>query len=130
MAYGQTQYYPGNTMNFQPNYQQPVYQQPIGMQPQAPQPMQDDRIWVANEQAAESFQVVPNGFVRLWDSNQPVYYEKRADATGRPLPLVAFEYKARMATAPVVAAPVNDWEVRLKAVEEKLRAMEGVNHDE
>lgn len=129
MAY-QNQYYPGNTMNFQPQYQQPMYQQPIGMQPQAPQPMQDDRIWVANEQAADSYQIVPNGFVRLWDSNQPVFYEKRADATGRPLPLVAYEYKARMATAPVATPPVNDWEDRLKAVEEKLKAMEGVKHDE
>lgn len=59
MAY-QNPYYPGNTMNFQPQYQQPVYQQPMGMQ--APQPMQDDRIWVASEQAADSYQIVPNGF--------------------------------------------------------------------
>lgn len=129
MAYGQTQYYPGNTMNFQPNYQQPVFQQPMGMQ-QNPQPMQDDRIWVANEQAAESFQVVPNGFARLWDSNQPVFYEKRADATGRPLPLIAYEYKPRMAATLVPTTPVNDWEDRLKAVEEKLKAMEGTKHDE
>lgn len=130
MAYGQNQYYPGNTMNFQPQYQQPMYQQPIGMQPQAPQPMQDDRIWVANEQAADSYQIVPNGFVRLWDSNQQVYYEKRADATGRPMPLVAYEYRVRTAPALVAAPPANDWEDRLKAVEEKLKAMEGVKHDE
>lgn len=130
MAY-QNQYYPGNTMNFQPQYQQPMYQQPIGMQPQAPQPMQDDRIWVANEQAADSYQIVPNGFARLWDSNQPVFYEKRADATGRPMPLVAYEYKLRAAPVPVAqTAPANNWEDRLKAVEEKLRAMEGVKHDE
>lgn len=130
MAYGQNQYYPGNTMNFQPQYQQPMYQQPVGMQPQAPQPMQDDRIWVANEQAADSYQIVPNGFVRLWDSNQSVFYEKRADATGRPWPLVAYEYKPRAATTPEAATSVNDWEDRLKAVEEKLKAMEGVKHDE
>lgn len=129
MAY-QNQYYPGNTMNFQPQYQQPMYQQPIGMQPQAPQPMQDDRVWVANEQAADSYQIVPNGFVRLWDSNQQVYYEKRADATGRPMPLVVYEYRVRSAPALAVTPPANDWEVRLKAVEEKLKAMEGVNHDE
>lgn len=129
MAYGQNQYYPGNTMNFQPQYQQPVYQQPMGMQ--APQPMQDDRIWVASEQAADSYQIVPNGFARLWDSNQPVFYEKRADATGWPMPLVVYEYKLRVAPAPVAqTAPANDWEDRLKAVEEKLRAMEGAGNDE
>lgn len=128
MAYGQNQYYPGNTMNFQPQYQQPVYQQPIGMQ--APQPMQDDRIWVANEQAADSYQIVPNGFVRLWDSNQPVYYKKRADATGRPMPLVAYEYKLRMAPAQAATVPASDWEDRLKAVENKIKAMEGMSHDE
>ena len=33
-----------------------------------------------------------NGFVRLWDSSKPVFYEKRADATGRPLPMDAYEY--------------------------------------
>lgn len=130
MAY-QNQYYPGNTMNFQPQYQQPMYQQPIGIQQQAPLPVQDDRIWVANEQAADSYQIVPNGFVRLWDSNQPIFYEKRADATGRPMPLVAYEYKLRTAPVLMTQTPTaNDWEDRLKAVEEKLRSMEGIKNDE
>lgn len=115
---------------FQPNYfspQMPTMQQPQ-MQMQGQQAPQDDRIWVASESAAEAFQMVPNGFVRLWDSNKPIFYEKRADMNGRPMPLVAYEYKIRDA----VAAPeaVNpDFEKRLSALEDKIKAMEGTKHD-
>ena len=115
---------------FQPNYfspQMPTMQQPqIPMQSQ--QAPQDDRIWVASESAAEAFQMVPNGFVRLWDSNKPIFYEKRADMNGRPMPLVAYEYKIRDATAaPEAVNP--DFEKRLSALEDKIKAMEGTKHD-
>ncbi len=115
---------------FQPNYfspQMPTMQQPqIPMQSQ--QAPQDDRIWVASESAAEAFQMVPNGFVRLWDSNKPIFYEKRADMNGRPMPLVAYEYKIRdAAAAPEAVNP--DFEKRLSALEDKIRAMEGTKHD-
>lgn len=115
---------------FQPNYfspQMPTMQQPqIPMQSQ--QAPQDDRIWVASESAAEAFQMVPNGFVRLWDSNKPVFYEKRADMNGRPMPLVAYEYKIRDAAAsPEAVNP--DFEKRLSALEDKIKAMEGTKHD-
>lgn len=63
------------------NYQQSTAQIP-----------QDERIWVQNEISAEAYLVAPNGFVRLWDSSKPIFYEKRADATGRPYPIEAFEY--------------------------------------
>lgn len=53
---------------------------------------QDERIWVSNQQAAESFLVSPSSFVRLWDSSKPVFYEKRADMTGRPMPMEIYEY--------------------------------------
>lgn len=56
------------------------------------QQTQDERIWVQNETSAEAYLVAPNGFVRLWDANKPVFYEKRADASGRPLPMDVFEY--------------------------------------
>ena len=56
-------------------------------------PSQDERIWVQNATSAEAYLLAPNGFVRLWDSSKPVFYEKRADATGRPLPMDAYEYK-------------------------------------
>lgn len=114
---------------FQPNYFSP--QMPTMQQPQMPmqsqQAPQDDRIWVASESAAEAFQMVPNGFVRLWDSNKPVFYEKRADMNGRPMPLVAYEYKIRDAAAPEVVNP--DFEKRLSALEDKIKAMEGTKHD-
>ena len=64
--------------NYQNNYTQPVNQ--------------DERIWVQNETSAEAYLVAPNGFVRLWDSNRPIFYEKRADATGRPFPMETYEY--------------------------------------
>ena len=60
---------------------------------------QDERIWVQNETSAEAYLLAPNGFVRLWDSSQPRFYEKSADCTGRPMPLKVFEYKE------VVASP-------------------------
>lgn len=115
---------------FQPNYFSP--QMPTMQQPQMPmqsqQAPQDDRIWVASESAAEAFQMVPNGFVRLWDSNKPVFYEKRADMNGRPMPLVAYEYKIRdAAAAPEAINP--DFEKRLSALEDKIKAMEGTKHD-
>lgn len=62
-------------------YQQTNYSQP-----------QDERIWVQNEVSADAYLVAPNGFVRLWDANKPRFYEKRADATGRPYPLECYEY--------------------------------------
>ena len=101
---------------FQPNYFQP----PAPMQP--PQASQDDRIWVASESAAEAFLVAANGFVRLWDSNKPVFYEKRADMNGRPMPLVAYEYKIRDAAAAVDTVSAG-FEQRLCAVEERLNQL-------
>lgn len=114
---------------FQPNYfspqMQPMQQPQMPMQGQ--QAPQDDRIWVASESAAEAFQMVPNGFVRLWDSNKQIFYEKRADMNGRPMPLVAYEYKIRDAAAPEAVNP--DFEKRLSALEDKIKAMEGTKHD-
>lgn len=114
---------------FQPNYfspqMQPMQQPQMPMQGQ--QAPQDDRIWVASESAAEAFQMVPNGFVRLWDSNKPIFYEKRADMNGRPMPLVAYEYKIRDAATPETVSP--DFEKRLSALEDKMKAMEGTKHD-
>lgn len=52
----------------------------------------DERIWVQNETSAEAYLLAPNGFARLWDSSCNRFYEKRADATGRPLPMDVYEY--------------------------------------
>lgn len=69
------------------NQMQPMYSQPNVNTPQ------DERIFVSNQQSAESFLLAPSGFIRLWDSSQPRFYERRADATGRPLPMDIYEYK-------------------------------------
>lgn len=114
--------------------QSPVFNPPSMMQQPAaqmqnPQAGQDDRIWVASQSAADSFLVAANGFVRLWDSNKPVFYEKRADMNGRPMPLVAYEYKIRDASTGQEAVN-SEFEQRLAAVEEKLKKMmEGKKDD-
>lgn len=74
-----------NYNQIQPNYNQPQQATP-----------QDERIFVSNQQAAESFLLAPGGFVRLWDSSENKFYEKRADATGRALPMDIYEYKRMM----------------------------------
>lgn len=120
-------YYPQSYFQGAPGYSQPMQQPTAPAQP--PQVTQDDRIWVASESAAEAFFVGANGFVRLWDSNKPVYYEKRADMNGRPMPLVAYEYKIRDASAGQEAVSAG-FEQRLSAVEEKLKKMmEGEKND-
>lgn len=94
-------------MNY--GYYQP-YQQPIQDQLQqyrnmqmSPSPMsgtsQDERIWVSSASAAEAYLMTPNSFVRLWDSNQPVFYERRTDAQGRPYPMDTFRYAREDNTA-------------------------------
>lgn len=83
------------------NYPDYSYQ----MQPQRnyqQAPPVDERIWVQNATAAESYLLAPNGFVRLWDSSTNRFYEKRADATGRPFAMDVFEYKKITADAPEV----------------------------
>lgn len=72
-------YNPYLQANYQPNYQQNTT--PL-----------DERIWVQNETSAEAYLLAPNGFARLWDSSTNRFYEKRADATGRPLPMDVYEY--------------------------------------
>lgn len=110
------------------NYFPQMQQMPMGQSAAPPQLTQDDRIWVASESAAEAFLVAANGFVRLWDSNKPVFYEKRADMNGRPMPLVAYEYKIRD-SGPTTEAVTAGFEQRLSAVEEKLKQMDGAKND-
>lgn len=124
--YGAQSYFQGAPGGYSQPMQMPIQQPTAPVQ--AAQATQDDRIWVASESAAEAFLVAANGFVRLWDSNKPVFYEKRADMNGRPMPLVAYEYKIRdAAAAPEAVNP--DFEKRLSALEDKIKAMEGTKHD-
>lgn len=55
-------------------------------------PPYQERLYVTNEQAAESYLMTPNSFVILWDANKSVFYEKRTDQNGRPFPLRKFEF--------------------------------------
>lgn len=121
-----TQSYFQQAPGYNPAAQIPMQQPTSPMQ--GSQSTQDDRIWVSSESAAESFLVAANGFVRLWDSNKPVFYEKRADMNGRPMPLVAYEYKIRDASA-VPEAVNSDFERRLSAIEDKLKKMEVASND-
>lgn len=65
----------------------------------AMQPNHDERIWVQGEDAARAYLVAANSFVRLWDSTKQVFYEKRADQTGRPY-MEVFEYQRKPAENP------------------------------
>lgn len=84
--------YEGNFGNYGFNYNR----QPINA---------DERIWVPNQQAAESYLVAPGGFVRLWDSNSQMFYERRADASGRPYPMDVYKYEKVL---PQMQEPVED----------------------
>lgn len=108
----------GTNYGFQPQYQAQNYL-----------PTQsDERIWVQNEQSAEAYLVAPNSFVRLWDATKPVFYEKRADATGRPLPIDVYEYSKKQ---PVSLAEQQksdggsiDWRKELDALNRRIEALE------
>ena len=98
-------------------YYQPQYQNQYQNQYQQPQ---DERIWVQSEQAAENYLVAPNGFVRLWDSTKPIFYERRADATGRPLPMDVYEYQRKSAAGQIdISQELNEIKDRIAALENK-----------
>lgn len=106
--------YPYNSYS---QYGPAQYQQ---YQPQAP--AQDERIWVQGQGGADAYLVAPNGFVRLWDATRPVFYEKRADHTGRPS-MESFEYK-RFDAAVSGAIGANTLGDELTALKSRITALE------
>lgn len=107
--------------NFQQQYQPPM----PDMLSQLRQPAtQDERIWVQNKGAADAYLMAPNSFVRLWDSQQPVFYEKRSDASGRPQ-IEIYEYRKQETQS----TQADDFVSRLEAMEQRLTALEG-RHNE
>ena len=102
--------------------QQQMYQQ----QPQTSS-NQDDRIWVQGEGAAQAYLVAPNSFVRLWDSTGNVFYEKQADASGRPI-MKIYEYSQKPVNSPDNGFCDNDcinlYKDQLKALSLKIDALE------
>lgn len=110
---------------YNPFYGQQNYQNQMQMpQQMTAQPTTDERIWVQSESAAENYLMSPNSFVRLWDSNHPVFYERRTDATGRPFPMEIYEYKKRESdfnnANSEINFRINDLNERIKAIEEKI----------
>lgn len=87
----------------------------------------DERIWVQGKNAAEAYLVAANGFVRLWDSNGQVFYEKRADASGRPC-METYEYKRLGTELPKTGAEskssVNDYSKEIDSLKVRLAALE------
>lgn len=88
-------------------------------------PQHEDRIWVQDEQGANAYLVAPNSFVRLWSASEPVFYEKRSDASGRPLPIDKYKYERvtneiRNETPTVV----KDYDEIINALEARIKALE------
>lgn len=124
-------------MNYPYNYyQQPYFQNPMPDQlaqlrqnaiQQPASPTNDERIWVSNKNAADSYLVAPNGFVRLWDSSTNLFYEKRADSSGRPY-METFEYTRKGEIAPNQgfenASGKIDYADQIKALESRIQALE------
>lgn len=102
----------GYQQNYQPTYQNNNFQNGTSS---------DDRIFVQNELAAQAYLVAPNSFVRLWDSQKNVFYEKRADQTGRPY-METFEY-SRVSTE---QKPKETYDSRFEEFDKRLKALEGV----
>lgn len=110
--YGYQQYPSFQNSGYQNNYQG-SYNQQSG----------DERIWVQGEGAAQAYLVAPNGFVRLWDSTCPVYYEKRADHTGKPY-MEVYEYKRRSQEETPQIQAHTDYGDRLEALEKRIALLE------
>lgn len=107
-----------------PDQLQQLRQQPMNMFQNGAS--QDDKIYVQNELAAQAYLVAPNSFVRLWDSQANIFYEKRADASGRPY-MEAYEYKKRdNLTAQAISEQRNtiDYESKIKSLEERISTLE------
>ncbi len=114
-----------------PSYQYARPQQPAWTPPQLSQPQQEEKIYVQGMDAAKAYLVTANSSVRLWDSTQPIFYEKWADASGRPS-LTAYRYEAVDLTERPLNGNTNisDYENRLNGIEARLKRLEGGLNDE
>lgn len=107
-------------MMYGSNYYNPYPDQLQNLRQQYQQPSQDERIWVQGEDAARAYLVVANGFVRLWDSTRSVFYEKRADGTGRPF-METYEYSKIIQEDKPVDNSLKD---EIEALKKRIEALE------
>lgn len=121
----------GNYQQPQMNYGMPQMRQQFMQQPQqniAQPQMQaqnpDDRIWIQGRGAAEAYLIAPNGFARLWDTTAPVFYEKRADASGRPS-MEEFEYSKRTEVVKTdMENNMKDIDIRFEELSRRIEKLE------
>lgn len=113
--------------NYQPMFQ-PMQDQLQQLRNQPQQINQDDRIFVQGELSAQAYLVAPNSFVRLWDSTKNVYYEKRADASGRPF-MESFKYEKILQNVQPETTEVINYDAKIKALEERIKALESMKGD-
>lgn len=120
--------------NYNPySYQQMVQpiQQPQMMQPVQntqnnvqPSPTQISNVWIYNESEISNYPIAPNNAVRFWIANKQVFYEKSADATGKPT-LKVYEYTER-AEQPVDGSKSDGGKDTPYAMKEDVAALAGV----
>lgn len=78
MAYMGNQYYANPTAGYgtgTPVYNGPVYQTPVNTNPGI--------VWVAGEEQARNYPIVPGNSLLLMDINNLVLYSKSSDSSGR-----------------------------------------------
>lgn len=106
-----------NFQNYQPNYQQTQNT--------------DERIWVQNQASAEAYLMIPNSFVRLWDASQPIFYEKRTDAVGRPQPIDIYKYEKIAPNRPISDNGATiDYQSQINDIIRRISALEGKNNEQ
>lgn len=95
---------------FQPNIQpnMPQFQQ---------EQEQPEKIYVQGEEGARAYLVARNEFVRLWDDKEPIFYEKRADASGRPS-MEMYRYER------IESAQEIEKNEAIKSLEDRVKALE------
>lgn len=100
----------------------PYYGNQFMNQPLQQVPQQDERIWVQGIEGANAYLVAPNSFVRLWDSQANLFYEKHTDASGRPYTEI-FEYSKKNEQKPQVAV-TSSYDSQIEELEKRISALE------